>query len=176
MAQHYRDARIAPIYEGTNGIQALDLVGRKLGLEGGAVTDSLLDQIASVDADLASAGAALSSLRRSLAEAVQSLRVSIQFMNDAKTTSPIEAFAGATPMLTQFSLVVGAWMHAQSAVAAQRLLADGSDKYSTDFLEAKIVTAQFYGDHILPRAEAEARSARAGSAAIMALSPAQLGA
>jgi len=176
VAQHYRDARIAPIYEGTNGIQALDLVGRKLGLEGGAVADSLLDQIAAVDADLASAGESLSSLRSGLSEALQSLRVSIRFMNEAKATSPIDAFAGATPMLTQFSLVVGAWMHAQSAVAAQQLLVDGTDKYSTDFLEAKIVTAQFYGQHILPRAEAEARSARAGSAAIMALSPAQLGA
>ena len=79
-------------------------------------------------------------------------------------------------MLTQFSLVVGAWMHAQSAVAAQKLLVDGTDKYSTDFLEAKIVTAQVYDEHSLPRAEAEARSAGAGSAAIMALSPAQLGA
>jgi len=176
VAQHYRDARIAPIYEGTNGIQALDLVGRKLGLSGGAVADSLLDQIASVDADLASAGESLSSLRSGLSEALQSLRVSVRFMNEAKATSPIDAFAGATPMLTQFSLVVGAWMHAQSAVAAQKLLVDGTDKYSTDFLEAKIVTAQFYGEHILPRAEAEARSARAGSAAIMALSPAQLGA
>jgi 3-(methylthio)propanoyl-CoA dehydrogenase len=176
VAQHYRDARIAPIYEGTNGIQALDLVGRKLGLSGGAVADSLLDQIASVDADLASAGESLSSLRSGLSEALQSLRVSVRFMNEAKATSPIDAFAGATPMLTQFSLVVGAWMHAQSAVAAQKLLVDGTDKYSADFLEAKIVTAQFYGEHILPRAEAEARSARAGSAAIMALSPAQLGA
>ena len=69
VAQHYRDARIAPIYEGTNGIQALDLVGRKLGLSGGAVADSLLDQIASVDADLASAGESLSSLRSGLSEA-----------------------------------------------------------------------------------------------------------
>lgn len=176
VAQHYRDARIAPIYEGTNGIQALDLVGRKLGLEGGAVAEALLTQIEAVDEDLANAGDSLSSLRVGLAEALASLRTSVQFMADAKATSPIDAFSGATPMLNQFSLVVGAWMHAQSAVAAQKLLVEGTHKYTAEFLEAKVVTAQFYGEHILPRAEAEARSARAGSAAIMALTPAQLGA
>jgi hypothetical protein len=95
-AQHWRDSRIAPIYEGTNGIQAIDLVTRKLGLGGGAVVRSLLER---VEAD-AGATDALGALRRSadwLGGALAGGRVT-------------DALAGATPFLRQFGLVLGDWV------------------------------------------------------------------
>ena len=126
VAQHYRDARIAPIYEGTNGIQAMDLVGRKLPMRaGGAVTDYLGAIDATVE-QLAAAGDDLASIRAALVEGLAALRTATDWLLANGLGEPLDALAGATPYLRLFSVVTGGWMMGQQALAATRLLADAS--------------------------------------------------
>jgi 3-(methylthio)propanoyl-CoA dehydrogenase len=145
-AQHYRDIRIAPIYEGTNGIQAIDLVLRKLPLRDGAVARELFAEIRAtveaLDADLAP-------LAAPLAEALVSLETAsdhvLATLADGRYN---DALAGATPYLRMFGLTVGGWYMARSALAARALLGAGDDP----FLAAKLVTARFYCTQVLPQA------------------------
>ena len=151
VAQHYRDARIAPIYEGTNGIQAMDLVGRKLPMRGGA---AVADYLAAIDAtvdDLAGAGDDLASIRSGLTDALASLRTATDWLLEHGLADPLDALAGATPYLRLFSTVTGGWVMAQQALAATRLLADatGADKA---FYEGKVLTARFFCEQVLPQA------------------------
>jgi alkylation response protein AidB-like acyl-CoA dehydrogenase len=151
VAQHFRDARIAPIYEGTNGIQAMDLVGRKLPLRaGGAVGDYL----ASIDAtleQLAAAGDDLASIRSSLSEGLAALRTATDWILANGLGEPLDALAGATPYLRLFSVVTGGWMMAQQALAATRLLADAGPADKA-FYEGKVLTARFFCEQLLPQA------------------------
>ena len=124
VAQHYRDARIAPIYEGTNGIQAMDLVGRKLPMRAGGAIGDYLGQIqATVDA-LATAGDDLASIHAALADGLDAVRAATDWLLANGLTDPLDALAGATPYLRLFSLVTGGWVMALQAQAASRLLAD----------------------------------------------------
>ncbi len=147
-AQHYRDARIAPIYEGTNGIQALDLIGRKLPLQGGGVVRDFLGQVRDLDGELAGAGDEFRALRQGLAEAVEALGKATEWMltagDDARDTA-----AGATPYLRLFGIAAGGYMMALAALAAQKRLAAFEDE---TFHRAKIATARFYAEQILPQA------------------------
>ncbi len=149
VAQHYRDSRIAPIYEGTNGIQALDLIGRKLSLRGGAAARELLDEMELAAGQLADA---------SLESAVIAVRRAIEWTIDA--SNPVDAMAGATPLLRALATTVGGWMMARQAAAAV-----GDDAYS----EAKRVTAKFYAEQILPTVFGLCEQATAGSATLMTL-------
>src|SRR5688500_1719128 len=151
VAQHFRDARIAPIYEGTNGIQAMDLVGRKLPMRGGA---AIADYLAYIDAtveDLAGAGDDLASIRSNLAEALAAVRTATGWLLANGMANPLDALAGATPYLRLFSLVTGGWTMALQAQKATALLADatGDDKA---FLEGKVLTARFFCEQLLPQA------------------------
>jgi alkylation response protein AidB-like acyl-CoA dehydrogenase len=175
VAQHFRDARIAPIYEGTNGIQALDLVSRKLPLSAGATVARLVDSMAAVATELSGAGDEVESIGLALAEAIESLRRSVAWFAEKATSDPLDGLAGATALLAQFGTVVGGWMHGQSALAARSLLDGDGGGYERDYLEAKILTAAFYCAQILPRVYADERAACAGAATIMAVTPAQLG-
>jgi alkylation response protein AidB-like acyl-CoA dehydrogenase len=151
VAQHFRDARIAPIYEGTNGIQAMDLVGRKLPMRaGGAVTDFLAEIDRTVGA-LEGAGDDLASIHDALASALASLRTATDWLLANGMANPLDALAGATPYLRLFSVVTGGWVMAQQALKATALLADGSpgDK---PFYEGKVLTARFYCEQLLPQA------------------------
>jgi 3-(methylthio)propanoyl-CoA dehydrogenase len=145
VAQHYRDARIAPIYEGTNGIQALDLIGRKLPMRGGAVVSELLDTIEATDARLV--------------DAVRAVRAATDWIV-AHASTPVEAMAGATPYLRALATTVGGWMLARQAQAAV-----GSDAYS----EAKRSTASFYIDNVLPTVAGLCAQAMSGSHTIMSV-------
>src|SRR5205085_6161300 len=110
VAQHYRDARIAPIYEGTNGIQAMDLVGRKLPMRaGGAVADYLGSIQATVD-QLTAAGDDLASIRSALADGLTALRTATDWLLANGLGQPLDALAGATPYLRLFSVVTGGWV------------------------------------------------------------------
>ncbi len=154
LAQHLRDARIAPIYEGTNGIQALDLAGRKLRMDGGARWRALLDEMGgttSTEGDLA-AGA------ETLARAVATLRETAETLY---AMEPAEAAGGATPFLRMFGLTVTAWLLLEQAKAAAARIADGSD---TPFLRAKIATARFACEQLLPEMFGLAPAATGGSA------------
>ncbi len=146
-AQHYRDARIAPIYEGTNGIQALDLIGRKLALKGGQVVRDFLDRVRDLDVELAAAGDDLATLRQGLEAGVEALGQATEWLlacGDAR-----DAAAGATPYLRLFGIVAGGYLMSRAALAARMRLAAGDDEV---FHRAKIATARFYGEQILPQA------------------------
>jgi 3-(methylthio)propanoyl-CoA dehydrogenase len=163
-AQYLRDARITTIYEGTTGIQAMDLVGRKIAREGGATARQWLASLKAFDAELARSGSAeIQGLRRQLAEGVQALADCVEFIVAEK--NPHAAFAGAVPFLKLAGIVAGGWQMARSALAAERKMAQ--DK---SFYQAKIATARFYGDHVLVQAPALRDMVVKGSAGVMALS------
>jgi len=147
--QHYRDARITTIYEGTNGIQAIDLVGRKLGLDDGEVVTEFLAQIAMLDPALIRAGESFSTIHLNLAEALTLLADTTNWIMRNGVGDPRNALAGATPYLRMFSLVTAGWLMAKSALAAKSLLDAGEG--DAEFLEAKITTARFFCEQILPQ-------------------------
>jgi alkylation response protein AidB-like acyl-CoA dehydrogenase len=138
-AQHYRDARIAPIYEGTNGIQAMDLVGRKLPQ----------GRWKSLFSDMRADFAETEGLAPYLEDALAALESATIWLAEGGGD---DNAAGATPYLRMFGLTVGGWLLAkQAAAAAQRLAAGEGDPA---FLNAKIVTARFFAEQFLPQAAA----------------------
>ncbi|MDP9074734.1 MAG: acyl-CoA dehydrogenase [Actinomycetota bacterium] len=161
VAQHFRDSRIAPIYEGTNGIQAIDLVARKLPMRGGGVVKDLLAQIESLDGDLAEGGDDLAGIRNGLINGVSTLREATDWLIGHGLTEPNDALAGATPYLAIFGLVVGGWLLARSALAAHRLRDTGADRR---FLADKIATADFYCRELLPEVAGLLPAVTAGAA------------
>ncbi len=168
VAQHYRDARIAPIYEGTNGIQALDLVGRKLPYDGGAFVTSFLADLATFPDELPES---LSSIAAPLRDAVQQLEQVTDWILEHRE-QPNDVFAGATPYLRIFATVVGGWLLAIGAKAAWEQLDAGEGE--AGFLEARIVTARFYAEQLLPQVAGLAGAVTAGAEDLYALSPDQL--
>jgi alkylation response protein AidB-like acyl-CoA dehydrogenase len=151
VAQHFRDARIAPIYEGTNGIQAMDLVGRKLPMRAGGAVADYVGRIEALDGDLADAGDDLASIRRSLADGVSALREATDWLLANGLGNPLDALAGATPYLRLFSVVTGGWTMARQALAATAALADASPTDKA-FYEGKVLTARFFCEQLLPQA------------------------
>jgi hypothetical protein len=139
-AQYYRDARIAPIYEGTNGIQANDLVGRKLARDGGAAARALFAEMReTVPAFTGKPG--WETLHRGLAEGIDALERATEHLVAA---APAAAAAGSSPYLAMFGTVLGGWLMARLASAA----GDGEPA------RAKRMTARFYAEHYLARAPA----------------------
>ena len=161
VAQHFRDMRIAPIYEGTNGIQAMDLVGRKIGIRMGGVVADFLAGIRALDADLAAAGEGFGSIRSNLAAGVDALDDATNWIMTNGLSDPLQALAGATAYLKLFGTVTGGWLLARQALAAAKELAEGSDDKA--YLEAKITTARFYAEQSLPLADGIARTVKAGA-------------
>jgi 3-(methylthio)propanoyl-CoA dehydrogenase len=149
-AQYYRDARILPIYEGTTAIQANDLVGRKTVRDGGAVAKSMLASIAqTVEALGHHQGAAFESMRKYLAQGQRSLQAAVEFVVANMESDPNAVFAGSVPYLKLAGLVLGGWQMARALLVA----ADKRDE-DPSFYGAKIATAQFYSEHVLPQAAA----------------------
>jgi alkylation response protein AidB-like acyl-CoA dehydrogenase len=165
-AQYLRDARITTIYEGTTGIQAMDLVGRKIAREGGATAKAWLGELKAFDAELARSGNAdIQSLRAQLAAGAQALGDCVQFIVAEK--NPLAAFAGAVPFLKLAGIVAGGWQMARAALISERKASAGSGDLS--FLKTKIATARFYGDHVLVQAPGLRDTVVKGSAGVMAL-------
>jgi hypothetical protein len=169
--QYYRDARIGTIYEGTNGIQAIDLIGRKLPSGGGAPIMGLIADMKAIDADLEKAGARFEGTRSNLAKGVAAFEQATGWMAANGMQDPNQALAGATPYLRMFGSTLGAFYLAKEALAASALLDEGSD--DKEFLEAKIVTARFYAEQLLPRDTALIGAITAGSELLTALTPEQ---
>ncbi|WP_136247790.1 acyl-CoA dehydrogenase [Halomonas borealis] len=172
-AQLLRDARIAPIYEGTNGIQALDLAGRKLARDGGAALSSLLDEVAATAAAL-TARDALRPLGESLAGGVADLRSAMSVVLTAGAdpqngADAIQAFA--TPFSSLAGHVLCAWQLGRSALRAEAALAAGSDD---DFYRAKLASADFGLRHWLPEGRARLAAIEAGMASLVSVDPASL--
>jgi alkylation response protein AidB-like acyl-CoA dehydrogenase len=169
VAQHFRDVRITPIYEGTNGIQAMDLVGRKLPLKGGAVVRDLLSMMAALDPALTRAGGELEPIRVGLAEGVNALVDATAWYFEHGVNDPVEALGGATPYLRLFGQVIGGWILAREALAAHTVLTSGEgDKQHA---EAKIATARFYVDNLLPQAGALVGSVKGGATGLFDIAP-----
>jgi 3-(methylthio)propanoyl-CoA dehydrogenase len=141
-AQFYRDIRIAPIYEGTNGIQAIDLVARKLGMRQGQVVSGLLDDIQKTASD---SGSELSDIGAPLLEALTAVRQATQHL--LAVSDPNDALAGATPYLKMLGLLLGGWVHTRSATAA-------AENPNDDFMRGRLGLARFYNTQILPMAKA----------------------
>jgi 3-(methylthio)propanoyl-CoA dehydrogenase len=167
VAQHYRDAKIAAIYEGTNGIQALDLVGRKLPYDGGAFVKGFIGELRE-EAD--ALPESLSSIAEHLHEAVGALEQATDWIF-ANAENPNDVFAGATPYLRLFGTVVGGAYLARGAAAAQRQLDAGEGDAA--FLESKVVTARFYAEQLLPQVHGLVGPSTAGASDLYALSPEQ---
>jgi alkylation response protein AidB-like acyl-CoA dehydrogenase len=166
VAQFYRDARIASIYEGTNGIQAIDLVGRKLLRDGGATVSAFVSDMRSVDAPLANAGEELAVVRAALARALDELVQSSTFLLTSEKRDPELVSAAAFDYMMLMGTVIGGWQLARGALVALGDTGAGNDAV---FNQAQVVMARFYAEHVLPRCTAHAAAVRAGSASTMAL-------
>ncbi|MDA0261827.1 MAG: acyl-CoA dehydrogenase [Proteobacteria bacterium] len=169
-AQHFRDARIAPIYEGTNGIQAFDLVMRKLPRAGGEAVRRVIEEIKSIDSDLgATNNANFVTIRRALNDAATAFEEATDWLIEKSTDDPRAAAAGATPYLRLFGTTYGGFVLAKSALAANAALADRGD--DVDFMRAKIATARFYAEQILAPVPSLVRSITAGTEALFQIEP-----
>jgi alkylation response protein AidB-like acyl-CoA dehydrogenase len=150
-AQHFRDARITTIYEGTTGIQANDLIGRKTARDGGATARAVAGEIGKVAAELsAHADLSLKAIGARLAEAAVALGTAIDWMVPAVGSRPRAAQAGAVPYLRLWGLLAGGWQMSRAALIAAGHLRDGAGDPA--FMKAKIATARYYAECLLPQA------------------------
>ncbi len=167
-AQHYRDSKILTIYEGTTAIQANDLVGRKTARDGGQTAKGIAKQIeATEQALLASGSNAARSLAASLASARKAFLDVVDFVVANSKAAPNEVFAGSVPYLMLAGNLVAGWQMGRALLVAQQLLAAGEGE--KPFLEAKVTTARFYGEHILVKTSALREEILHGGASVMAL-------
>jgi alkylation response protein AidB-like acyl-CoA dehydrogenase len=168
-AQYMRDARILTIYEGTTGIQAGDLIGRKVLREQGTTLTALLDEIdalaGGLDGELAGIGSALSS-------ANSDARESLTWLLANHASDPTIPGGVSYHFLMMLGALFGGWQLARAASIAADKLAGGT--VDNDFYKAKILTAKFYAEQSLPRVVAHARSIQSGSATMMAVTLDQL--
>jgi 3-(methylsulfanyl)propanoyl-CoA dehydrogenase len=166
MEQFVRDARIAMIYEGANGIQALDLVGRKLGRDGGRAVMAFFNEVQGFVKD--NGDEAMKPYVGPLGEALGHLQqASMWFMQNA-LAKPDNAGAGSHDYMHLFGLVALGYMWAQMVKAAQAKLAAGADG-ATDRLKAKLVTGRFFMERLLPETAAQLKRIQSGAASTMEL-------
>ena len=153
-AQYYRDARILTIYEGTTAIQANDLIGRKTVRDGGATAIVLAEKIIHTEKDLAANGTAdAKAVLKQLTPARMAFESSVAYIL-ANAKSDIKAvYAGSFAYLRLCGLVFGAWQMGRALLAAQELRSD-----DPSFFDAKVATARFFAENLLPQAQALATS------------------
>ena len=167
-AQHYRDAKILTIYEGTTAIQANDLVGRKTVRDGGAVAKAILAQVRATGAQLAeSPDADLAAIRAQLLAGSAALEAVVDYVV-ANAKSDVRAvFACSVPYLKLAGIVLGGWQMARAALVARQKLDGGAGDAA--FYRAKIATARFFADHLLAQADGLRHAIVAGAAGVLAL-------
>jgi 3-(methylthio)propanoyl-CoA dehydrogenase len=167
-AQHYRDARILPIYEGTTAIQANDLLTRKTARDGAAVARDWMAQMrATADSLGRHRSTELSAMREPLSAAIDAYERSVAYLLSAIRTDVRAAFAGSVPHLRLAGIVHGGWQMARAALAARRRLDQSTD--DAGFFEAKIATARFFADHVLTQAPGLAAGILAGGAGALSI-------
>jgi alkylation response protein AidB-like acyl-CoA dehydrogenase len=167
-AQHYRDARILTIYEGTTAIQANDLVGRKTVRDGGATAKGILAQVRKVEAQLQTSGSAdLQAIGKQLTLGADAFEEVVTYVATNMKSDIKAVFAGSVLYLKLAGVVLGGWQMARAALIAEqkRKAGEGDQKFYT----AKIGTARFFADHILPQAGAYRTAIIDGSAGVLAL-------
>ncbi len=166
--QYVRDARIAQIYEGTNGIQAMDLVGRKLPMNGGRALQAFLkivaDEVAQAKGDPKLAGVA-----EALEKASGQLGAATMWLMQNAMQNPENAGAGAVHYMHMLGIVATGLMWLRMAKAAATLLE--SDEGDTRYLEAKLITARFFAERVMPDAGALRRKIEGGAESLMAIDP-----
>ncbi|MBP0637690.1 acyl-CoA dehydrogenase [Cupriavidus sp. AcVe19-6a] len=168
-AQHYRDARILPIYEGTTAIQANDLVGRKTVRDGGAVARAICAQIAETEAALGKhGGAAFAAVQAQLANGRAALEAVVEFVVANAKSDPNAVFAGSVPYLKLCGIVFSGWQLGRAMLAA-----DAKRAEDPNFHDAKIATAHFFAQHILSQATALRDAVVGGAAPVNALTAEQ---
>ncbi len=142
-AQHYRDARILPIYEGTTAIQANDLVGRKTLRDGGETARRFAALIEQTEATLAQGSAAAKAVGKRLADARTAFLAVVEHLVSIGRSEPNAAFGAGVPYLMLAGNLVSGWQLARALLAAEAALERGND---AEFMSAKIATARFYAD------------------------------
>jgi hypothetical protein len=171
-AQHLRDARITTIYEGTTGIQANDLIGRKIARDKGATAQAVIAMMRTTEGQLAEApGTDLRAIGAALSDGVKALNEATDWIVATYSSDVKAASAGAVPFLQLFGVVAGGWQMARAALTAQAKLAAGNGE--APFYEAKIATARFYADHILSQALGLRIAIVKGAAGVLALEETQ---
>ena len=172
-AQHLRDARITTIYEGTTGIQANDLVGRKIGREEGRTALAVLAEAEKVAAALSGeADATLKDIGETLMAAVAKARETVQWIARNFGTNAPAVAAGSVYVLKLLGITLGGWMLARSAQIATKQLAAGEG--DAVFLKGKLLTSQFYSHHVLSQVSALATAATQGGQSVLAVDEALL--
>ncbi len=164
-AQHYRDARILPIYEGTTAIQANDLLGRKVMRDGGDTARRFAARIADTEALLSGGDDTAQTIGRALAEARGAFETALDWLMDHTRSDVDAAYAGAVPFLTLSGTLAAGWKLAQGALAAQAALDAGQNP---EFMSRKIDTALFFARHILPECQIERIRIVNGAASVLA--------
>ncbi len=160
-AQHYRDARILPIYEGTTGIQALDFIGRKMLMDNGAALESLqTEMMITVNALSAVDSPVFAKLNRELRIAVERSMQVRTWLLDKSTSNPTLAGSVCFDFLMMHGYLCGGWLLAKSALAAHEQMGEGN--YADSFLQTKLITAEFYTDNYLPRVNRHADTVMSG--------------
>jgi len=173
MSQYVRDARITMIYEGANGVQAMDLVGRKLAQNGGRAIQAFF-AVVDEECGRAKRNEALADFATRLEKANGELKAATMWFMQNGMTNPNNIGAGAHHYMHIMGIVALGSMWLMMAEAAQKALAEG--RGNKDFLEAKLVTARYFGERFLPDAGSLRRKIEAGSEAMMALTPEQFAA
>ena len=164
-AQPYRDVRISSIYEGTTGIQANDLLNRKLARDQGLAINSLLAEATEELEAVQSSDANVRAAKAAALEALATTRRAASGVLKSMMSSPADAYAVSIPFLKLCGFSLGGWLLAKSAAIAERKRASGTA--DRQFLEGKIASARFYSDHILPQTLALARVVEGGAASVI---------
>ncbi|SFC44166.1 hypothetical protein SAMN05216344_11773 [Polaromonas sp. OV174] len=166
-AQYYRDAKILTIYEGTTAIQANDLVGRKTSRDGGQTAKAIAGQIEATEAELLKQGSADAlAVAKRLKAAREAFVEVVEFVAANTKAKPNAVFAGSVPYLMLAGNLVAGWQMARSLLVAQEQLVLGVD---VAFMQAKIITARFYADHLLTKAPGVRDSIVEGADSVTAL-------
>ena len=167
-SQHLRDARITTIYEGTTGIQANDLVGRKIVRDQGQGAKRLIETMQSFAAELdGKQDDVIEAIRTALVEGIDAMSRATDWILAAHARDPRLPAAASVPYLRLFGTVVGGWQMARAALVARHKLDAGAG--DSRFYQAKLTTARFYAEHIMPQARALLHAILQGSEATLAL-------
>jgi alkylation response protein AidB-like acyl-CoA dehydrogenase len=170
--QHLRDARITTIYEGTTGIQASDLIGRKLARENGVTARALIADMRASEGIVSSlSGEDCEAIGAALHRGIQELEAATDWLLETTPRDPAAAAAGAVPYLKLFGTVAGGWQMARAAVKSHARVMQGEG--NTSFHRAKIVTARFYAEHVLSLAGGYRQAVTRGAGATLGLEEAQ---
>ncbi len=171
-AQHFRDARITTIYEGTTAIQANDLIGRKIARENGATIATVVQAMRAVQAELAATeGEAFAAIARSLDTGIGAVEEAVAYILATYSKDIKAASVGSVPFLKLLGIVAGGWQMGRAALVAKRKLEAGAGEEG--FYQGKIITARFYADHVLSQASGLAYAVVNGAAGALELSEAQ---